>query len=193
VGPRAADGTHPIEVTQSVDGAWRDNGDGSKTLENDVFSLDVVVKNTTTSPMHLRYRRVMDWDVPPTVFDEYVTIAHASAGAPSWVVATTNNGFDVADPLAAPQPLSGSDPSSASGWFDDVGHVDQGSLFDLDFGTLAPGAEKHFTLFYGAFEDEAHALGALDRLGAAAWSLGEPAADPAGGTPNTFAFGVKDA
>lgn len=181
-----SDGEFPLEVTHEFsratepDGGWVD----------DVFAIDVTLKNTTDAPMEARYRRVMDWDVTPTPFSEHVTIGHVG-DVPGWLLRTTNNGFDVADPLQDPTPL-GSEGEAVDGFFTDVGPYDHGALFDLDLGTLAPGEETHFTMYYGAADTEAGALLAILALGAPVYSLGQTADDPSGGTPNTFLFAVKE-
>jgi len=82
---------------------------------------------------------------------------------------------------------------------------DHGALFDFQFGALAPGASRQFTIFYGAAASETDMLGALAKVGAEVYSLGEPDCPfdsldlictslPANagvelGEPNTFAFG----
>jgi hypothetical protein len=144
-----------------------------------LYQVDVSIENISSAPVDLRYRRVVDWDVEPTAFDEFVTLQ--AAGVPS-IVFTSNNGF------ASPDPLSGPSDLGSTGSFTDVGPMDQGALFDFNFGTLAAGATKGFRLFYGAAATEAEADAALQAVGAEAFSYGQPNTPdgPTLGTPNTF-------
>ncbi|GAB1388097.1 hypothetical protein MASR1M6_02780 [Rubrivivax sp.] len=61
----------------------------------------MTIKNLTTTDIaagDLRYRRVMDWDISPTEFNEYVTIQGVPAALGiangSNVYRTDNNGFN---------------------------------------------------------------------------------------------------
>ena len=77
--------------------------------------------------------------------------------------------------------------------YTDYGPDDTGALFDFNFGTLAAGQTRTFTLYYGAARDEATAFKALRDVGAVVYSLGEPSS-PGGsntGMPTTFFFGYK--
>jgi hypothetical protein len=59
--------------------------------------VTVSIKNVSGGPVgDLRYRRVMDWDVEPTPFDEFVTIDKVTSTA---VRFTSDEGFATADPL----------------------------------------------------------------------------------------------
>ena len=129
----------------------------------------------------IRYRRVMDWDVEPTAFSEYVTI---DAGNASELLYDGDNGFLTANPLGARTPIL------ASGSFVDSGPADHGALFDFGFGALATGNSKTFNIFYGAAETEVAAKAAVNAVGAEVFSFGQPSTPdgPTLGTPNTFIF-----
>jgi hypothetical protein len=158
-----------------------------------LYAVNVSITNVTGSDQTLLYRRVMDWDIGPTPFSEYVTIVNES---PSIVYRTSTNGFASADPMSS---------DGADGfWYisgpptgpeiTDFGPRDHGALFDFNFGTLAAGATRTFTTFYGAAGSEAEILAALGAVGAEnVYSLGQPSnaggSDP--GIPNTFAFAFK--
>lgn len=146
-----------------------------------LYAVTVSVKNISTQRAEVSYRRVMDWDVEPTPFEEYVTMVK---GTSPELVRTSNDGFASADPL------SGDDGSLTGSWTDS-GPDDHGALFDFDFGDLAAGESKVFHTFYGAAGDEKAALDALSAVRAEAYSLGQPSTTdgPTLGTPNTFAFG----
>ena len=140
------------------------------------------VKNTSASTVQLRYRRVMDWDVEPTAFSEFSTVQKGTA---SEIVFTSNDGFATADALAGPSDIGG-----LTGNFTDEGPNDHGALFDFNFGSLAAGATKTFTTFYGAAGTESAAAAALSAVGAEAYSFGQPSTPDGAtaGTPNTFIF-----
>lgn len=150
-----------------------------------LYEVAVTIRNIgATAHGAPRYRRVMDWDVPPTEFNEYVTLR--GTGSPR-ILFLSDDGFASADPL------SGQSSVIVSGDVDDSGPTDHGALFDFAFGALAPGESISLTLYYGAAGTEAEALAALSAVGATAFSLGQAstADGPSAGTPNTFIFGYK--
>lgn len=164
-----------------------------------LYAVDVTVTNITGvnsdfpnlyyGPVNPVYRRVMDWDVEPTAFSEYVTIAAPGGVAPPEIMYTSNDGFGSPDP---------SDPVSdlgATGLFEDFGPDDHGAMIQIDLGWLDPffSPRVTFTMYYGAAPDEATALDALETVGAELYSLGQPDT-PTGATtgePNTFIWGYK--
>ncbi|MCF4165257.1 autotransporter outer membrane beta-barrel domain-containing protein [Zavarzinia compransoris] len=149
-----------------------------------LYAVDVAIENTGTADIgDLRYRRAMDWDIPPTEFSEFVTIQ----GLPATdIVATSDNGFADGSPLVATGNITAPQDSN----FVDDGPADHGATFDFSFGNLAVGDTKEFTIFYGAAANEAEALEALRAVGAEVFSLGQ--ATGAGGNAaddqNTFIF-----
>ena len=161
------------------------------TATPNLYEVVVTIQNTSAAGVHLLYRRVMDWDIEPTPFDEFVTM---NPGTVSALVFTSNDGFTTADPLGGPSDIG------FTGAFVDAGPDDHGALFDFDFGMLPPGFSKRIVTFYGAAPTEVGALAALTAVGAEAYSLGQPSGGPSegdgpvSGTPNTFmfAFGKVD-
>lgn len=151
-----------------------------------VYTAYVTIENVSSNSVNAAYRRVMDWDVEPTAFDEYVTFVGNPQAEP-WLQTITNNGFDNPDPLQPPTAISGAPAHTGEGV--DIGHYDHGALFDFRFGEVLPGQAVQFKIFYGATPNEAEALTAINQVQAPVYSLGEPATDPATGTPNTFLFG----
>ena len=146
-----------------------------------LYEVVVSIKNIGAIPVgDLRYRRVMDWDVEPTAFSEFVTIQGGGAN----VLFTSDNGFASANPLTGPSSLS------FTGTAVDNGPSDHGALFDFGFGALAVGQTRTFKTFYGAAGTEASAISALTAVGAEIYSLGQPNTPngPTQGTPNTFMF-----
>jgi len=151
-----------------------------------LYDVEVTVENLTGNPIaDLRYRRVMDWDVEPTHFEEYVTIDGDQDSA--FLHFSSNDGFASANPLAGPSSLG------FTGFFTDVGPNDHGALFDFDFGSLPPLESRSFDIFYGATGSELDATAAVAAAQAEVWSLGEPSTPdgPSLGTPNTFIFGFS--
>nr|MBI3613040.1 PEP-CTERM sorting domain-containing protein [Nitrospirota bacterium] len=139
----------------------------------------------------LRYRRVMDWDIEPTYFDEFVTIH----GWPATnLLATSDNGFATADPLGGGHAdLAG---CGLNANFTDCGPADHGANFDFGFPALAAGDSQSFRIFYGGAGNETDALAALGAVGAEVYSFGKcnPSDERGGacsmpdGAPNTFIF-----
>jgi lysophospholipase L1-like esterase len=149
-----------------------------------IFKGSVTITNLSSAPAPVLYRRLMDWDVPPTEFNEMVSVITRGA---SDIVYSDDNGFADFNPLVPSTPIL------FSGQADDAGPVDQGSLFDMSFGTLAPGSSVKFTMYYGASASKYAALNDLVRLHAEAYSLGyadDQAQQRAIGSPNTFIFGL---
>ncbi len=149
-----------------------------------IFKGTVTITNLSSQPAPALYRRLMDWDVAPSEFDEMVSVITRGASDVSY---SDDNGFASFDPLTPSTPIL------FSGEADDAGPVDQGALFDLSLGTLAPGASVKFNLYYGAAPNKYTALTDLVRLKAEAYSLGYPddqAQQTNIGAPNTFIFAL---
>ncbi|BDZ53560.1 hypothetical protein [Agromyces marinus] len=145
-----------------------------------LYQVNVTIENLSGAPIAtVQYRRVMDWDIEPTAFSEFVTIDRGSASA---LFYTSDDGF------ASPNPLSGPASILFEGEAVDSGPDDHGALFDFRFGPLGVGGSLGFVIFYGAAATEAEAIAALAAVGAEAYSFGQTETDPKGGTPNTFIF-----
>lgn len=145
-----------------------------------LYQVNVTITNLSGAPIAtVQYRRVMDWDIEPTAFDEYVTLDKGTASA---ITFTSDDGF------ASSNPLSGPSSILFTGNATDSGPDDHGALFDFTFGGLATGASLTFVIYYGGAANEAEARAALAAVGAEAYSFGQTSTDPTGGTPNTFIF-----
>lgn len=160
-------------------------------LQADIFQVNVTIRNTgDRTAENIVYRRVMDWDVPPTEFSEFVThqgvVANLVANGGN-VLFASDNGFASGNPLSAAGSVLA---SSVNTDFIDLGPEDHGSVFDFSFGNLAAGESRTFNIFYGSRESEASALGALGALGVNLYSLGQNSASGGStdGTPATFIF-----
>ncbi len=155
-----------------------------------LFKSVVTITNTTGATVNdVKYVRVMDWDVPPTEFSEFVTIV--GTGTATLLEHSNDNGFCNPNPLVAcPSLLAGTTNVD----FTDSGPADHGTYFRFNFGSLANGASHTFTIFYGAAASEAAALAALAAEGVELYSLGQsspPSGDPSLGTPATYMFAFK--
>jgi len=146
-----------------------------------LYQVDVTIENISGAPTEVLYRRVMDWDIEPTAFDEFVTINAYAAGD---LYRTDTNGFNCSDPFSF--------DSFQPGPVTDAGPDDHGALFDFNFGLLGPGESKNFTTFYGAAGTTADIVAALMAVNAEIYSLGKPNKDDApDNNQNTFAFAFK--
>ena len=148
----------------------------------ELYQVDLTVENLGSTTADVVYRRAIDWDVPPTPFEEFVTIR----GSHPRLLGATDNGFQEVNPLVPLSDLGG------IGTFEDLGPGDRGSVFDLSLGALAPGDRAAMTMFFGAAATEADAVAALEAVDATLYSMGQPSTPdgPTLGSPNTFVFGI---
>ena len=153
---------------------------------------EVIVNVTNVGDQDLNsiiYRRVMDWDVYPTAFDEFVSIN--GTGTTTKLLKSGDNGFATSDPIApfvSYEVMSGTEDVD----FTHLGPADHGSIFDFQIGPLAKGESTSIKTFYGSAPNEAAALAALGAIGAELYSLGESDDNGAAnvdGTTFMFAFG----
>lgn len=143
----------------------------------DLFTDKVTITNITSKTLcKLLYRRLVDWDMEPTAFSEYLTIN--GFGTTPGLISTTNDGFDSANPLSPSHNLG------ATGNFVRYGPLDQGAQFNFNLGSLAPSHSITFTEYYGAAANQAQADADLAQVNAQAYSLGEPSSS-SDGSPNT--------
>jgi hypothetical protein len=167
----------------------------SKQAPTELFEGKVSIENTGSDTISdIRYTRAVDWDIPPTVFNEYVTIG-GRVGAKN-VLYSSDNGFASVNPL---EPKGFIDPATVNTDFVDSGPDDHGAVFDFGFGDLAGGASSKFSIFYGGTTDETKALAALSSVNAEVYSLGQASGRDywsqierqIDGKPGTFIFGFK--
>lgn len=156
-----------------------------------LFRVDVTITNDTDAALSdVKYVRVMDWDVPLTEFDEYVTIK--GTATTTLLELSHDDGFESANPLdtSSNAILAGTTDVD----FTDSGPTDHGAFFRFNFGTLAVGESYKFSIFYGATGTEREALAAISAESIELFSLGQsspPSGDPVAGTPATFIFGFR--
>jgi len=138
-------------------------------LFEDVVTLKNMGVGTLTD---VRYDRTMDWDIPPTTFDERVTLQ----GWPATdLLHSSDNGFAVPNPLAALGAQGCAGGGTVDVNFTNSGPCDHGAAFVFGFGSLAPGESHTFSIFYGAAPNQALALAALGTVGAEVYSFGQNA------------------
>ena len=154
-----------------------------------LFKVVVTIRNETGAAVNdVKYVRVMDWDVPPTEFSEYVTIK--GTGTTTLLDRSHNDGFETANPLIDGAPITA---ATLNADFEDLGVLDHGAYFRFNFGTLEDLAEYTFTIFYGAAPSERTANAAMFAEDIELYSLGQSsgAGGAAFGTPATFIFGFQ--
>ncbi len=155
-----------------------------------LFENKVTITNTgLTDLTNVRYVRVMDWDVPPTEYSEYVTIK--GVATTSLLSKSHDDGFASSDPLSASNSdgiLSG----TLNQDFTDSGPFDHGAYFNFNFGTITAGSSYVFSVFYGGGFNESSVLGAIGDAGIELYSLGQSSnGGETTGSPYTFAFGFR--
>jgi hypothetical protein len=154
-----------------------------------LYEVKVTLTNTSAETLgDVRYTRLMDWDIEPTPFQEFVTVRRGTTPA---LLFSNDNGFESNDPLRA-GPSEPIDPATQNIDFTDSGPADHGALFDFGFGALEPDQSVTFSIFYGAAGTTADADAAISAAGAELYSYGKPSN---GGVPNnalnTFIFGFR--
>lgn len=179
-----SDGTSATSVVR-VGSTFRVTHKYAPSPETDnLYTATVTIENTSGATTDVRYRRVLDWDIEPTYFNEYVTI---NTGRSNYVLYASDDGFASANPLASRTSILG------IGDMTDSGPTDHGALFDFGLGALESGKSITFRIFYGAGPDQVVMLDALKKVDAEAYSLGKPSSGGGReiGAPNTFAFGFS--
>jgi type IV pilus assembly protein PilY1 len=153
-----------------------------------LYEDSVTITNNTGGELtDVMYKRVMDWDIPPTTFDELVTLQGVGLGD---LVDSCDDGFETANPTVACSGILFTNQNAT-----DSGPTDHGALFTFNFGSLADGASKTFSIFYGAAATEAGAFAALSAVGAEGiYSFGQcdsrvASCEGSTGGPATFIFG----
>lgn len=153
-----------------------------------LFQNTVTITNTTGAALtDVKYVRVMDWDVPPTEFAEYVTIK--GTATTTLLERSHNNGFNTSNPLGGDAAITG---ATIDVDFTDVGALDHGAYFRFNFGTLEDGESYTFNIFYGAAGTEADALAAVAAADIELYSFGQSSrGGEITGSPATFIFGFS--
>ena len=132
----------------------------------------------------IRYRRVMDWDIEPTAFSEYVTIERRQRVASSSSTATTAS--QTANPLGPRTRPSGAHRRLHGRTARPTTARSSTSASALS----RPARARRSTSTTAPPATETDALTAVNAVGAEVYSLGQPSTPdgPTLGTPNTFIF-----
>ncbi len=140
----------------------------------DVFQATVTITNDTDeTARNVTYRRILDWDIPPTPFDEFVMVQGVEANLLANggnLIRAVDNGFDPANPGDG-MLTSINEPANTD--FHDSGPSDHGAGFDFGFGDLEAGESRSFNIFYGTAPDQAQAEAAVATLNLDVWSFGQ--------------------
>ena len=170
-----------------------------------LYEARVTMENTSGSDTlsEIRYRRTMDWDIPPTIFRECVSIFYSDQ--PDALEFATDDGFDSSNPLVLSDANGGKRFSCPTGGAPcpvyDSGSADHGAnfqfLFKDDDGvalrSLGPGESIEFSIFYGAAPNKVTADAAIGAVGAEVVSYGYSAQNGCNeandGSPGVYIFG----
>ncbi|MBT6140465.1 MAG: hypothetical protein HOH72_00555, partial [Nitrosomonadales bacterium] len=141
-----------------------------------LFQSLVTMTNISGDTLNdVRYNRTMDWDVPPTEFNEYVTIkgAAASAASPNTpkILYSGDNGFMRPDPFIS----SRSYGSYRNRDVDRGGPTDHGFTATFSLGDLLCGEAHTFMIYYGAAADRPTMEAAFVTEDVPLYSIGESA------------------
>jgi|GEM_PF-646522 len=179
-----SNGTTAVSTVQ-IGSTFKVTHDYHPSFTANLYEATVTIENISSSNANVRYRRVMDWDVEPTPFSEFVTLVTIQGTTKAAnVLFSSDNGFASANPLQGPSSIL------FTGDAQDSGPADHGALFDFGFGDVAPGNKVSFNIYYGAAPTESEALTALAAVRAEVFSFGQPSTPegPTLGKPNTFIF-----
>jgi len=106
-------------------------------IASNVVQITQSITNVSGVSQAVTYARNVDWDIDPTPFVEYTK--NVSATSP--ITAASFYGFE------SPSPLDAFGSPATPGVVNGPG--DLGAGFQLDLGTLAPGATVSFNVYYG--------------------------------------------
>lgn len=156
-----------------------------------LFKNTVTITNTTGFTVtDVKYVRVMDWDVPPTPFDEFVTIK--GTATTTLLEKSHNNGFNTANPLTDFGAIDAvTVDTDFTDYFSAAFDGDHGAYFRFNFGSLKDKESRSFNIFYGAAGTEAAALAAIGAENIELYSLGQSSGGQFTGSPATFIFGFS--
>lgn len=225
----AAVGTSVYGLTQPTTGAFTSDASTATTVAQlrktdltithnfapsdktpNLYAVTVTLANTGAAAINdIVYRRVMDWDTSPTVFNELVSIV-GTAKVPE-LTAFSNDGMSSSNPNSL-WPMLNIGNCGTGGDFVDCSvntalnpsyAGELGAAFDFSFGTLGAGEVTSFTFYYGVAGNVAGAKAAIAAVGAPLYSLARSAldgngdgfsdTDPSQRTPTfIFAYGSGD-
>jgi hypothetical protein len=153
----------------------------------DLIMVKVTIENVGSTDFEdVQYRRLVDWNIDPTPFNE--TLTHIGVEqARSLVFSNTERNCR---PLPS-IPCIGS-PNTTNISFRDIGPANQGSTFQFSFGKVKAGKSISFHLYYGVSAGISAVNKALLAVQAEVASLGQPSTLKPGLIPYIFILAFKD-
>ena len=174
-------------------------------ITDNLYHVTITYKNMLVNHTinKLRYRRVVDWDIPPNTMNECVSIFFETV--PSGLEYVTNNGFENMNPFydVSDNGISFSCPGGVGCPVYDSGPTDQGALFNFLFRNetgnvieLKPGETFSFEMFIGAASSKEEADLALGQVDAEIATYSYPPMEYGcdvnnPGSPNLFMIGFR--
>lgn len=168
---------------------------------SNLYKVTVTLRNLIDTPItDLYYRRVIDFDIPPEIYNECISIFFPDV--PRCLKLTNDNGFASMNPLLFTGSIDFECPEGVGCPVYNNGPDDHGSLFDFFFTdddgspiTLAADEEFSFEMYYGAADTKSDAYDALVDAGVEIAAYGFPP-NSAGtcsgsGSPNVFMLGFS--
>ena len=138
----------------------------------------------------VRYNRSMDWDIPPSEFNEVVSAvgvdASVATGKLPRVLMSGNNGFMRPNPFNT---AGSHNRGKGTGDFERYGPRDHGFTATFGFGELLCGENHNFISYYGAAENRPTLEAALASESIPLYSIGE--SNPASSSDVSYAWGFK--
>ena len=158
---------------------------------DNLFEVTITITNIAGYKIDdVRYNRSMDWDIPPSEFNEVVTAkgvdASVATGKYPRVLMSGNNGFMTPDPFSS---AGSHNMGKGTGDFERYGPRDHGFTATFGFGELLCGENHNFLSYYGAAEDRPALEAALEAESIPLYSIGESA--PSEGSSVSYAWGFK--
>jgi type IV pilus assembly protein PilY1 len=175
-------GAEILEITHD----YRPSPESDHTL----FEGLVTITNISNKVVKdVRYRREMDWDIPPTEFSEYVSHFGVSTSLAAEkkpkLICSDDNGFQYPNPLDRCRPIRSGTHNTD---FEHNGPADHGSTFNFAFPDLNCGESISFMIYYGVANTREEAKTAMKKVGAEVYSFGASRVARDG---ITFIFGFK--
>ena len=139
----------------------------------------------------VRYNRTLDWDIPPTEFNEYVSIKGAAASVASpdtpKILYSGDNGFMRPDPFNS----SWNYGSYLNADVNRGGPTDHGYTATFSLGELLCGEAHTFMIYYGAAADRPTMEAAFATEDIPLYSIGESSTRYSSHSSVSYGFGFK--
>jgi len=158
---------------------------------DNLFEVTITITNIAGYKIRdVRYNRSMDWDIPPSEFDEVVTArgvdASVATGKLPRVLMSGNNGFMTPNPFNS---AGSHNMGKGTGDFESYGPRDHGFTATFGFGDLLCGENHNFLSYYGAAENRPALEAALASESISLYSIGE--SNPSKGSDVSYGWGFK--